>query len=117
MSKRYGSKNGDRVDAILDRVPTEIEHNKALEAGIAFQEQLDRLINPSLKRRNQAIDRNLMTLPCVWSACELCRRRRTTTRCAEGPGSPANTAGSGRSCGLTRSMRQSRGCGRICRRP
>jgi hypothetical protein len=75
MSKRYGSKNGDRVDAILDRVPTEIEHNKALEAGIAFQEQLDRLINPSLKRRNQAIDRNLMTLPCVWSACELCRRR------------------------------------------
>src|SRR6476661_8806644 len=44
------------VDAILDREPTEIEHNKALEAGIVFQEQLDRLINSSLKRRNEAIE-------------------------------------------------------------
>jgi hypothetical protein len=46
----------DDVDAILDRKPTEIEHNKALEAGIVFQEQLDRLINSSLKRRNEAIE-------------------------------------------------------------
>jgi len=46
----------DDVDAILDREPTEIEHNKALEAGIVFQEQLDRLINSSLKRRNEAIE-------------------------------------------------------------
>ena len=46
----------DDVDAILSREPTEIEHNKALEAGIVFQEQLDRLINSSLKRRNEAIE-------------------------------------------------------------
>jgi hypothetical protein len=46
----------DDVDAILDREPTELEHNKALEAGIVFQEQLDRLINSSLKRRNDALE-------------------------------------------------------------
>src|SRR5262249_28093711 len=48
--------SADDVEAILNREPTEIEHNKALEAGIVFQEQLDRLINASLKRRNEAIE-------------------------------------------------------------
>jgi hypothetical protein len=48
--------SADDVAAILNREPTEIEHNKALETGIVFQEQLDRLINSSLKRRNEAIE-------------------------------------------------------------
>ena len=38
------------VDKILERTPTELEHNKALEDGIVFQEQLDRLINSSWAR-------------------------------------------------------------------
>lgn len=43
------------VDQILERTPTELAHNEALEAGIAFQEQLDRLINSAVRRRNQAL--------------------------------------------------------------
>jgi hypothetical protein len=45
----------DEVDAILDRKPTEMEQNKALEAGIVFQEQLERLINSCFKRRNETV--------------------------------------------------------------
>ncbi|MGO8794070.1 MAG: hypothetical protein ACLQLC_04540 [Candidatus Sulfotelmatobacter sp.] len=43
------------VDQILERTPTELAHNEALEAGIAFQEQLDRLIDSAVRRRNQAL--------------------------------------------------------------
>ena len=44
------------VDDILQRTPTEIDHNRALEAGIIFEEQLDRLTNSALGRRNDAIE-------------------------------------------------------------
>ena len=44
------------VDDILLRAPTELDHNRALEAGIGFHEQLDRLINSTLARRNGALE-------------------------------------------------------------
>jgi hypothetical protein len=44
------------VDDILERTPTELEHNKALEACILLEERLDRLINSALRRRNEAIE-------------------------------------------------------------
>jgi predicted DNA-binding protein (UPF0251 family) len=47
--------SAEDVDDILQRTPKEIEHNKALEAGIVFEEQLDRLINSASKRRNDAL--------------------------------------------------------------
>ena len=43
-------------EEILQRVPTELEHNAALEAGLLFEEQLDRLINSAIRRRNGAIE-------------------------------------------------------------
>jgi hypothetical protein len=43
-------------EEILQRVPTELDHNAALEAGLAFEEQLDRLINSAIRRRNGAIE-------------------------------------------------------------
>jgi hypothetical protein len=44
------------VDELAERTPKEFDHNRALEAGILFQEQLDRLINAALARRNDALD-------------------------------------------------------------
>jgi hypothetical protein len=44
------------VDDILFRTPTELDHNRALEAGIVFEEQLDRLINSAHARRNSALE-------------------------------------------------------------
>jgi hypothetical protein len=44
-------------DRILERTPSEIDHNRALEAGILFQERLDKLINSALARRNDASQR------------------------------------------------------------
>jgi hypothetical protein len=45
----------DDFHEISRRPPTELEHNRALEAGILLQEQLDRLINSAVKRRNEAL--------------------------------------------------------------
>ena len=42
-------------DRILERTPSEIDHNRALEAGIGFQERLDKLINSALAWRNDAL--------------------------------------------------------------
>ena len=44
------------VDQILERTPTEFDHNRALEAGIVFIEQLDKLINSATARRNDALE-------------------------------------------------------------
>lgn len=44
------------VDEILDRLPTEFDHNRALEGGILFEEQLDKLINSAIRRRNDAFE-------------------------------------------------------------
>ena len=44
------------TDEVLQRTPTELDHNAALEAGLLFEEQLDRLINSALARRNDAIE-------------------------------------------------------------
>ena len=44
------------VDAILERTPTELDHNRALEASIVFIEQLDKLINSATARRNDALE-------------------------------------------------------------
>ena len=44
------------ADDILARPPTEFDHNRALEAGIVFHEQLDRLINGAMRRRNDALE-------------------------------------------------------------
>src|SRR5262249_45504740 len=38
------------VDEILDRRPAELEHNRALEQGSAFQEQLDRWLTVAMAR-------------------------------------------------------------------
>jgi hypothetical protein len=40
----------------LQRIRTELDHNRALEAGIVFEEQLDRLIDSALARRNDALE-------------------------------------------------------------
>jgi hypothetical protein len=45
----------DDVEEIEGRVPSEIEHNRALEQGIVFQERIDRLLNSAHKRRNDAL--------------------------------------------------------------
>ncbi len=38
------------VDEIFERAPTELEHNRALEKGITFHEQLDKLTASATKR-------------------------------------------------------------------
>ncbi|HEY1746830.1 MAG TPA: hypothetical protein VGG11_08730 [Xanthobacteraceae bacterium] len=43
-------------DGMLQRLPTELSHNAALEAGLAFEEQLDQLINSAMRRRNNAVE-------------------------------------------------------------
>jgi hypothetical protein len=43
------------LNEIEARVPSEIEHNRALEQGIVFQEHIDRLLNSAHKRRNDAL--------------------------------------------------------------
>jgi len=43
------------VDEIVQRTPTELAHNAALEAGIKFEGDLDRLINSSATRRANAV--------------------------------------------------------------
>jgi hypothetical protein len=40
----------------LQRIATDLEHNHALKAGIALQQQLDRLIDAALARRNDALE-------------------------------------------------------------
>lgn len=42
----------EEIDA---RQPSELEHNRALEQGIVFQEHIDRLLNSAHKRRNDAL--------------------------------------------------------------
>jgi hypothetical protein len=44
------------VDDICERTQGDLDHNKAFEAGILFQEQLDRLINAASARRNNALE-------------------------------------------------------------
>jgi hypothetical protein len=53
------------VDDILQRTPTEFDHNRALEAGILFHEQLDKLIASAIA---DAIARwsNWNSIECVW---------------------------------------------------
>ena len=43
------------IDEILQRTPTELAHNAALEAGIKFEDDLDRLINSAATRRANAV--------------------------------------------------------------
>jgi hypothetical protein len=43
------------VEEILERTPTELEHNRALEKAITFHEQLDKLIASATKRFNDAL--------------------------------------------------------------
>jgi hypothetical protein len=43
-------------DEILQRTPTELQHNRALEKGMLFQEQLDKLIASATKRFNDTIE-------------------------------------------------------------
>jgi hypothetical protein len=42
-------------DEILERIPTELEHNRALGNGIVFHEQLDKLISSATKRFNETL--------------------------------------------------------------
>jgi hypothetical protein len=42
-------------DEILERTPTELEHNRALGNGIVFHEQLDKLISSATKRFNETL--------------------------------------------------------------
>jgi hypothetical protein len=44
------------IDEILERTPTELQHNRALEESILFQEQLDKLIASSTKRFNDTLE-------------------------------------------------------------
>ena len=43
------------VDELLERTPTELEHNRALEKGIIFHEQLDKLTSSATKRFNETL--------------------------------------------------------------
>jgi hypothetical protein len=43
------------VEEILERTPTELDHNQALEKGIVFQVQLNKLIESATKRFNDAL--------------------------------------------------------------
>ena len=43
------------VDKIVAQQPTEIEHNRAMEDGLSFQERIDRLLTSAHKRRNDAV--------------------------------------------------------------
>jgi hypothetical protein len=42
-------------DEILERTPTELEHNRALGNGIVFHEQLDKLTSSATKRFNETL--------------------------------------------------------------
>ena len=42
-------------DEILERTPTELEHNRALGNGIVFHEQLDKLTSNATKRFNETL--------------------------------------------------------------
>ena len=44
------------VDAILDEAPVELDHARALEAGIVYHLQLDQLYNAAIARRNDTLD-------------------------------------------------------------
>ena len=44
------------VDEIVDRRPAELEHNRALEQGSAFQEQLDRWLTTAMVRFNKILE-------------------------------------------------------------
>ena len=44
------------VDEIVDRRPTELEHNRALEQGGAFQEQLDKWLTAAMVRFNKTLE-------------------------------------------------------------
>jgi hypothetical protein len=44
------------LDEILQRTPTELQHNRALEKSMLFQEQLDKLIASATKRFNDALE-------------------------------------------------------------
>jgi hypothetical protein len=44
------------VEEILDRTPTELEHNSAMEATIHLQGQFDVLINSSARRQDSALE-------------------------------------------------------------
>jgi hypothetical protein len=43
-------------DEILQRTPTELQHNRALEKSIVFQEQLDKLVTSATKRFNETLE-------------------------------------------------------------
>ena len=50
---------GDLVsdtDEILQRTPTELQHNRALQKSVTFQEQLDKLIVSATKRFNETLE-------------------------------------------------------------
>jgi len=55
LEKRVGDPV-EEIDEILERTPTEIEHNRALERTILFQEQLDRLVSNATKRFNETLE-------------------------------------------------------------
>jgi hypothetical protein len=44
------------ADEILQRTPTELQHNRALQESIMFQEQLDKLIASATKRFNDTLE-------------------------------------------------------------
>lgn len=44
------------VDEILERTPTELEHNRALEKGIVFHEQLEKWITSATARFNNVLE-------------------------------------------------------------
>jgi hypothetical protein len=44
-----------RVDEILERVPTELDHGRALEQAIEYHERLEGLVIGALARRDDAL--------------------------------------------------------------
>jgi hypothetical protein len=44
------------IDEIADHRPTELEHNRALEQGSAFQEQLDKWLTTAMVRFNKTLE-------------------------------------------------------------
>jgi hypothetical protein len=46
----------DDIDEIMARIPSELQHARALEAAIEYHQQLERLINGALHRRDKALE-------------------------------------------------------------
>ena len=46
----------EKIDEIAERIPSELDHTRALLETLEYHEQLDRLINSARARRNDSLE-------------------------------------------------------------